>query len=232
MKLFKYGIILERLREKDIEMVRLWRNSDPVRLNMRYQDIITQEQQLEWFNSVNNLQFNYLMIHYQGEKIGLMNDKNIDWEARTSESGIFLGRTEFYNTFVPFLVSVAGIETMFFMLGWEKQYAHILRTNNNAIKYNLQLGYQLCEGQTDIDYQLFEMTRKSFEQKAGKIRKAVRLVAGNNTRTTVLFEPADYELGLAQKFEHLLKFYPNPFEREETHEGIRYRETGAETITK
>jgi len=74
MKLYKYGIILERLKEGDIEIVRQWRNSDPVRLNMKYQDIITPEQQRKWFNSINNLRFNYMMIYYQGEKIGILND--------------------------------------------------------------------------------------------------------------------------------------------------------------
>jgi UDP-4-amino-4,6-dideoxy-N-acetyl-beta-L-altrosamine N-acetyltransferase len=224
MKFYKYGIILERLKEEDIELVRQWRNSDPVRLNMKYQGIITAEQQKQWFASVNNHQFNYLMIHYKGEKIGLLNDKNIDWEARSSESGIFLGRTEYYNSYVPYLVSVAGIETTFYVLGWNRQYAHILRSNTNAVRFNLQLGYRLCEGQENNDHQLYEMTRDSFEQKAGKIRKAVKSLAGNDLQARVLFEPADYHSGLAQKFEELMKAYARPLLREETHEGTWYRE--------
>ena len=43
MKFFKYGITLERLREEDIELVRQWRNSDQVRMNMKYQEIITRK---------------------------------------------------------------------------------------------------------------------------------------------------------------------------------------------
>ena len=62
MKFFKYGITLERLREEDIELVRQWRNSDPVRLNMKYQELITPEKQREWFNSINNVNFHYVMI--------------------------------------------------------------------------------------------------------------------------------------------------------------------------
>jgi UDP-4-amino-4,6-dideoxy-N-acetyl-beta-L-altrosamine N-acetyltransferase len=232
MKLYKYGIFLERLKEEDIEIVRQWRNSDPVRLNMKYQDIITPGQQRHWFNSINNLRFNYMLIHYQGEKIGVLNDKNIDWESRSSESGIFLGRTEFYNTFVPYLVSVAGIECSFYLLGWKKQYAHILRSNINAIRFNLQLGYQLCEGQEAIDHQQYEMTWQSFERKAGKIRKAVRSLAGNDNLAKVLFEPVDYETGLAQKFEDLIKTSPHQLDRQVTQEGIWYRETGVDKITK
>ncbi|MEI6899715.1 MAG: GNAT family N-acetyltransferase, partial [Bacteroidota bacterium] len=169
MKFFKYGITLERLKEADIELVRHWRNSDPVRLNMKHQELITSEEQKSWFKSIDNLQNNYLMIHYLGEKIGLLNDKNVDWENLTSESGIFLGRVEFYHTFVPYLVSIAGIETTFYLLGWKRQFAHILRSNINAIQFNLQLGYQLCEDQDGIEHQKYEMTRSSFELKAGKI---------------------------------------------------------------
>jgi RimJ/RimL family protein N-acetyltransferase len=224
MKFFKYGIILERLKEEDIELVRQWRNSDPVRLNMKYQDLITPEQQLKWFHSINNLQVNYLMIHYEGVKIGLLNDKNIDWVLKSSESGLFFGRTEFYNTFVPYLVSVAGIETTFNFLGWNKQVAHIMKSNTNAIQFNLQLGYQLCEGQEHTDHQRYELTWEQFLQKAGKIRNAVRSVAGNDSRTKILFEPADYEIGLAQRYEELLKAYSGPIEREESHEGIWYLE--------
>lgn len=224
MKLFKYGVILERLKEADIELVRQWRNSDPVRLNMDYRDIIRPEQQHEWFKSINNLQNNYLLIHYKGEKIGLLNDKNVNWEARTSESGLFLGRTEYYATFVPYLVSVAGIETTFYFLDWSRQFAHILKTNMNAIKYNMQLGYRLSEGQEAEENQQYEMTRESFEKSAGKIRKAVRIMAGKEFTMNLLLEPADYISGLAQKFEQLFDSHLDLLECSETKEGIWYRE--------
>ena len=224
MKFFKYGITLERLKEEDIELVRQWRNSDPVRLKMKYREIITPEQQRIWFNSINNVNSHYVIIHYKGEKIGLLNDKNIDWENLSSETGIFIGRPEFYHTFVPYLVSVAGIETLFNFIGWKKQYAHILKSNTNAINYNLQLGYQLCEGQEGVDHRRYELTRESFDQTAGKIRKMVRSIAGDDIKIKVLFEPVDYMTGIAQRFENLLNANPHHLEREVTPEGIWYRD--------
>lgn len=229
MKFYKYGITLERLREEDIELVRHWRNSDPVRMNMNYQEIISPEKQHEWFNSINNVNFHYVIIHYRGEKIGLLNDKNIDWENLTSETGIFIGRPEFYHTFVPNLVSIAGIETLFYFIGWKKQYAHILRTNTNAIKYNLQLGYQLCEGQEGIDHQRYELTRESFDKTAGKIQKMVRSIAGGDTKCKLLIEPEDYKTGIAQKFEDLFIRNLIPHKRKVTSEGIWYLELDNET---
>lgn len=224
MKFYRYGITFERLREEDIELVRQWRNSDPVRLNMNYREIITREQQMDWFRSINNDRFHYVMISYQGEKIGLLNDKNIDWDNLTSETGIFVGRPEFFHTFVPFLVSVAGIETLFYFAGWKMQYAHILKSNVNAVRYNLQLGYRLCEGQEGIEHQRYELTKESFEQTAGKIRKMVRSVAGGEARTRMLFEPADYETGIARRFEALFLRNGIPHNRVERPEGIWYLE--------
>ena len=224
MKFYKYGITFERLKAEDIEMVRQWRNSDAVRLNMNYREIITPEMQHEWFNSINNANFHYVVIQYQGVKIGLLNDKNIDWETLSSETGIFIGRPEFYHTFVPYLVSVAGIETFFYFIGWKKQYAHILRSNTNAVKYNLQLGYRLCDGQEGIEHQRYELTRDSFEQTAGRIRKMVKSIAGNDTRSRMLFEPEDYKTGIAQRFEGLFLKNPIPHQRKETAEGVWYIE--------
>jgi hypothetical protein len=94
----------------------------------------------------------------------------------------------------------------------------------NAVRFNLQLGYQLCDSQENIDHQRYEMTKESFEQKAGRIRKAVQSLGGNDNKSKILFEPTDYETGVAQKFEELLNAYSPQLEREETREGIWYRE--------
>ena len=232
MKFFKYGITLERMKEEDIELVRQWRNSDPVNRNMNYREIISPEQQREWFHSINNINFHYVVIHYRGEKIGLLNDKNIDWDTRSSETGIFIGRPGLFNTFVPYLVSVAGIETMFYFLGWSRQYAHVLRSNTNAIDYNLQLGYKLCEGQEGIDHQRYEITRESFDQTAGKIRKMIRSIAEGDTKSKILFEPMDFKTGIAQKFEDLFKKNLIPYKREETSEGLWYLEMDGNELLK
>jgi hypothetical protein len=76
------------------------------------------------------------------------------------------------------------------------------------------------------------MTLESFEEKAAKIRKAVRSIAGDDNLASVLFEPEDYESGLAQKFEALIKLSPYPLLRELTREGTWYRETGFDAVTK
>jgi len=115
---------------------------------------------------------------------------------------------------------------LFYFLGWKKQYAHVLKSNTNAIKYNLELGYRLCEGQEGVDHQRYELTRESFDQTAGKIQKMVRSISGSDTKFKMLCEPVDYKIGIAQKFEDLFIRNPIPHKREETAEGIWYIELG------
>ena len=73
-----YGIELHRLQESDIETVRNWRNADYIRDQMQYKEIISQEQQLEWFKKVNTVNNNYMLIKAEGESIGVINDRGPD----------------------------------------------------------------------------------------------------------------------------------------------------------
>jgi len=83
MKIEVNGLVIERLKEKDIELVREWRNSDKIRKNMLYQEIITPEQQLKWFHSINNFNNFYFIVEYKNRKVGLVNIKDINWEDRS-----------------------------------------------------------------------------------------------------------------------------------------------------
>lgn len=208
MKLSKYGVSLKKLREEDIELVRNWRNSKRIIQFMEYREYITPEMQKKWFHSIDNFNNLYFIIEYNNERIGLVNDKNIDWQAKTSESGIFISEPKYNNTYVPLLVSMCGIETWFYIAGWHKQYSRMLKTNTRAVKFNKMLGYELCEGQENIENQLYILTKENFNKKAKRLQKAVRIIAGTDIMTTIKFDEYDYKIGLAQKFENFFKNMP------------------------
>ncbi|MCD6111991.1 MAG: GNAT family N-acetyltransferase [Bacteroidales bacterium] len=205
MKLKKYGITLSRLQLEDIELVRNWRNSKTVRDNMEFREYITPEMQKKWFHSINNINNLFFIIEYNNEKIGLLNDKNIDWKKRISESGFFLGIQKYYNTFVPILVSLCGIESTFYFMNWNISYARILKNNHRAINFNTNLGYQLCEGQENVENQKYFLTRQNFELKAKKIRQAAHKLTGSDDTTYFILEKYDYDKGYADFFEDIVK---------------------------
>ncbi|NVO20914.1 MAG: GNAT family N-acetyltransferase [Bacteroidetes bacterium] len=219
----KYGITLRRLTLEDIELVRQMRNSDDIRQVMQYRQEITPEMQLAWFERINNFENYYYIVEYQGEKIGLINDKNMDWDARTSESGVFFWDKDYIHTFIPILASLVMLEMGFYYLDWNTSYVHVMRDNPAAIAYTKQIGYVLCPGQENEENQLYFLNRQNFEYLGKKIRKAASVfIEDEYPEGFVLLEPQDYESGLADRIEeYFLKAGVN-LESESNAEGKRF----------
>lgn len=218
-----FGITLRRMRLQDIELLREKRNLDEVQQFMEYRNYITPEMQLMWFNSIDNFYNFYYLIEYQGKTIGLLNDKKMDWQARTSESGLFLWDAEYLNTFVPVLASLVLLEVGFYYLNWNFSYIHVLRDNPQAIDYVKRIGYSICKNQEDAVNQKYYLTRELFETKGRKIRNVAKLFwdpeSGNGY---VILEKEDFENGLAQRIEQHFEQESIQLSREETTEGIKY----------
>ncbi|MCX6235541.1 MAG: GNAT family N-acetyltransferase [Bacteroidetes bacterium] len=198
MNIYKYGIKLSRLKEKDIELVRTWRNSPQIQQYMEYREHITPEMQKKWFQSVDNTNNFYFIIHYRGEKIGLINSSNADLKELTSEGGIFIWEESYYDTFVPVWSSLCLLETMFFVFGARKSFIKTLNDNPRAIKLNTHLGYELLPGQEEVYNQQYILTRENFEKKANKIMKAASLLAEKeNLELVIEFDDEDYKSDFA-----------------------------------
>ena len=135
MIITKGNIVFRRLAHDDIELVRNWRNSSQVSQFMEYRDHITPEMQEKWFESVNNINNLYFVIEYKKEKIGLINGKDIDWEGKSMETGVFIANEKYLNTEVPLLAVLIFGELGVMTFGL-KAYAHILKSNDRAKRYN------------------------------------------------------------------------------------------------
>lgn len=189
MIISKGNIVFRRLVHDDIELIRNWRNSSDVSQFMEYREHITPEMQEKWFNSINNFNNLYFIIEYKGEKIGLINGKDIDWEDRTMETGVFIANNKYINTEIPILAVLTfgelGVVTFELIAT-----AHILKTNQRAKRYNKLIGFKLAEGQEDIENQLYIMTKQSYMKKAMFIRKAFFKLMGKS-ETILTFEEHD-----------------------------------------
>jgi hypothetical protein len=180
MIISKYGISLIRLKVDDIELVRQKRNSDEIRKNMVFKDIISPNQQLTWFKSINNIYNNYFIIEYDKKKIGLINGKNIDFEQRTSEGGIFFWENTIATKFIPALCSSIMNDYTFILNEFNTSYIKILNSNLSAISYNKQIGYKKCNKlKTDGSFSWFELNKEDYFNNTKKIRKGIGLLTGD-----------------------------------------------------
>lgn len=207
MRFTKYGITIRRLAKDDIELVRQWRNSSKINQFMEYREYITPEMQLKWFKSINNLDNFYYILEYNNEKIGLINNKNSDWDKGISESGFFIWDDKYLNTTVPVYAAILLIELGFFVLNGQKNFIRIMKDNKRAQEFSMSLGYILCEGQDNIENQLYVLTRENFEKKGFKVMKAMKALVDEKI-VYMYFDKHDYESGIAQFLEEKMRTSP------------------------
>ncbi|MGB4654567.1 MAG: GNAT family N-acetyltransferase [Bacteroidales bacterium] len=224
MKYFKYGVVLSRLSAEDIELLRIKRNSEEVRRFMDYREDITPEMQVKWLDKINNFNNFYFIIQYNDEKIGLLHDNDIDWEAKTSFSGLYLWEQKYINTFVPTLVSLCSIEVAYYLLGWNKTTIKIMNDNKQAIQYAKMLGYVEDEESDNGNHKHYYLLKENFEKNCSKIRKAAEALTQNMKYKDVgmLLEPQDYVSGLAQKMEKIVLENISGVIKTETEHGVYY----------
>ncbi len=202
MKICKYGITLNRLRKEDLEFVREKRNEKEALSNDESHLEITPEMQFEWFESVNNFENFYYIIEYKGAKIGMLNNKKLDWSARTSESSLFLWDESLVDTIIPNLAALCLIEIGFYYLNWNVCYIRVHSDNPKAIDNAVSLGYELTEGKETVENHLYYLTRELFEANANKtLKDAKAFIEKEYGDGYLLLEPSDYESGIAQKIE-------------------------------
>jgi UDP-4-amino-4,6-dideoxy-N-acetyl-beta-L-altrosamine N-acetyltransferase len=222
MKYTRFGISFSLMKEEDIEMVRQWRNDPVVVRNYAFRDHITPEMQKEWYKKVNNINNLYTIIEYQGEKVGVINLKNIDWENRTYESGIFIPYEKYHNTPLPAIVSYITTEIPFKLFDWQIGYAHVLKANKATQSFIKQLGYVLSPGQENVDNQEYSMTRETFEKKGVKIRKALSTLLPLTDTGKLFFDRDELNEDVIRQWEDIVKKSPAVIRVESTEAGITY----------
>jgi len=187
----KDELVMTRLREADIEMVRKWRNCPEIRQFMEYRERITPEMQKKWFRSVDNINNLYFVMHYKGKAIGLCNVKNINWDAKTMEAGVFIWDREHRGSPIPVVGFLIMAELVIVKMNLTAR-AHILKTNKRAINFNKSLGFVLAEGQEEVENQLYRLNKESYLKKADKLRRLFKTMK-SDTPAEIILEKQDYQ---------------------------------------
>jgi len=202
----KGNIVFRRLTHDDIELVRQMRNSPEINSTMVYTDFITPEMQEKWFKSVNNIYNFYFIIENDGKKVGLINGKNIDWETRTMEAGIFYWDKSILKSQIPALCSLIFAELGLLVFDLTAT-AKIRKDNKNAIRFNKLIGFVSTNVETvSADNEIFNtyiLNKENYLKRAKVVRKAFQLLLGSS-KTRCLVEPEDYASGFGMELEKRL----------------------------
>ncbi len=165
-----HEIVLSKVKHTDIETIRIWRNSPEVSQFMEFRGEISPEMQEKWFAQIDNVpDQKFFLIQIDRIGIGLINVKNIDYSQKTGEAGIFIAQSEYLNGLYSFAAMIMLYDFCFNDLSLETLYAHVLKSNKRAIRYNKFFGYQLQPGQENISNQLYHLSRNDYFLNRSKI---------------------------------------------------------------
>lgn len=165
-----YGVVLERLRKEDLELLRTKRNSPEVQPYMSYREEITPDQQEIWFSGIDNANNNYFIIRDGHKKVGLISGSEIDWQNMiTGNGGLFFWDTSYWGTNFP-LCAALLLTDISFVLKFKKTRVRVLPENTRAINFNKGLGYKLLPGQEDAGLLNFELTEDEYERSTAKLK--------------------------------------------------------------
>lgn len=173
MHINRYGITLRLINEHDIEKTRRWRNQDHVRLNMQYQKIISEDEQIDWYQKLEKHHNFFFIIIYQEKEIGLIHIKDINKEQECAEAGIFIGEKEYLGTYISIGATIILMDFGFEYLKLKTLKAKISKQNEKAIKFNESLGY-IYKTNINEDYDYYECSEENFNNKTLELKKTLQ----------------------------------------------------------
>ena len=172
-----YGVTLRRLTHDKIEMLRQWRNDPKIQQYMIYRDYITPEMQEAWFQKINNDHNFYFIIEYQGREVGMINIKDVDYEKRTGEPGMFLYDDKLWNSDVGMRSSLCLGSFIWDTLALDSMYIHVLSSNKRALQYNLLCGYETVPGHDNMESQMLVLTREKAKNPSPRFARIIKVLS-------------------------------------------------------
>lgn len=172
-----YGVTLRRLTHDKIEMLRQWRNDPKIQQYMIYRDYITPEMQERWFEKINNDNNFYFIIEYEGREVGMINIKDVDYDKKTGEPGMFIYVDDLWDSDVAMRASLCFSDFVWNVLDLTSMYIHVVASNKRALQYNLLLGYEIVQEFENEENILLFQTREKALNPSPKMARVKRVLS-------------------------------------------------------
>jgi Acetyltransferases, including N-acetylases of ribosomal proteins len=169
----EYGVKLKLLTANDLELVRRWRNDPKIVRFMEFRDYITEDMQIKWFAKISNRHHFFYIVEFEDKDIALANIKNIDFEYKTGESGLFIWDDNYTDSIISYKITYALYNFAFENLGLTHIECHVLQDNKRAIDYNKSLGFKLQPNQDLILNQHYILAKDDYKTQKKKFLKYI-----------------------------------------------------------
>ncbi|MEK4418463.1 GNAT family N-acetyltransferase [Bacillus sp. FSL K6-0268] len=145
-RLTEESICIREIEERDIELIRNWRNQDKIRQYFLNQNYITEQQQQEWFQMYKQKKDDKMfIIEKSGAKntrIGAFAFYYIDLHKHTAEFGrLMIGEESFVGKGFGKQAVILACKYAFEQLNIEEIYVYILTHNTKVIQLHKDIGF-------------------------------------------------------------------------------------------
>lgn len=164
---------LERLSTDKLEVVRNWRNTPEVQQFMEYREHITSKMQKRWFERINNLHNYYFILSADGNDIGLMNIKDVNFDTMVGEKGSLIWDTSYRNQGIGTIANYMMLNFAFHQLKLRRLIIHILRSNDRSRKVYENFGFVISSGQQSVENQEYSLSSSDFFTNEVAIEKEI-----------------------------------------------------------
>lgn len=136
-------IKLVKLQKEDLELVRAWRNLDEVSKYMYTSSIISEQDQINWFEKVNNdSTCRYWIIEYDGKKLGLASVYAINSLYDSCTWAFYLGDSSVRGAGIGSKVEYNMLQFVFETLKLNKLNCTVFPFNESVIKMHESFGFR------------------------------------------------------------------------------------------
>jgi RimJ/RimL family protein N-acetyltransferase len=179
----RFGVTLERLQPRYLEIVRQWRNSGWVRPYMRQRAVVGVEDQARWFAGLDADRDWYFTAHVKQAPFALFHVKNVNPAVRCGEAGGFVGAPEFIGRPEPAQATMALMDFAFLVLQLDTLEAQYSRQLPRIGRFNEQLGYEVFREEADgfvrarVTLERYLTCAASFRSAAAKLHGSAAILA-------------------------------------------------------
>ncbi|MES2515235.1 MAG: GNAT family N-acetyltransferase [Bacteroidota bacterium] len=182
----QYGLTYSRVTEKDLELLRYWRNQSYIRDTMQFKEYITPQMQLAWYKNINNKYNYYFIIEDDHKKVGLINCKDAAPDNKLAEGGIFIWEKSYWGTPIPALASLTMLQAVFevFKSG-DGSIATVACDNKVALDFNKMLGYEIIGKTPDGNYYKLHLTKDKYHSHCKKLINAATILNSGKSQFVI-----------------------------------------------
>ena len=149
------NIIYKSISEEDTALVLKWRNSKAVKANFIYQADVTEADHLSWLENKVNTGIVIQFIMYEKKSdipFGSVYLRDIDYEAKKAEFGIFIGEEEYKGKHYGSEATKKMVDFCINEMGFHKISLRLLDKNNVALKVYESAGFVIEGTMRDEEY--------------------------------------------------------------------------------